>query len=191
MGLFQLQIALTAGGKAVYKNKEDQYLYYWPDFSNWRISANYTTSKAGVTSTSATDTVCPQQSSGWQEYANKVWGGSIDVEAGLIYTDIQSANTCFLKNMPSATNNQKLRHTHTYSYTLTYTHTPLHIRIQMHKHIKTESKIQIITRTINISLLTYTHNIYTSTQMHGHHPQYHVAVPPTLQHRSDTRSSPC
>ena len=83
MGMFEMQPALTAGGKPVYKNSEGQYLYYWPAYLDWLISGDFTKDSAGVTSTSDTDTFCPYDSSGWQEYDGESFvDGSIIVLAG-------------------------------------------------------------------------------------------------------------
>lgn len=82
MGMFQLQPTLTSNGKSVYKNSNGQYLYYWPAFLDWRIGADYTKTNAGVTSTSNTDTRCPQDSSGWRMYVDGGWKAGVTVVAG-------------------------------------------------------------------------------------------------------------
>ena len=84
MGVFQMQPALTAGGKPVYKNSNGQFLYYWPAYVNWRIGSDVTTDVAGIRSTSSTDTLCPQDSSGWQEWDGESWvESSVAVLAGV------------------------------------------------------------------------------------------------------------
>ena len=84
MGVFQMQPALTAGGKPVYKNSEGQYVYYWPAHLDWRIGSDVTDATAGVRSTSNTDTLCPQDSSGWEEWVDESWvKSSVAVLAGM------------------------------------------------------------------------------------------------------------
>ena len=83
MGMFEVQPTLTSGGKAVYKNSNGEYLYYWPEYSYWRIGSDYKKADAGVTSNSKTDTTCPQDSSSWEEYVDGSWkASSITVVAG-------------------------------------------------------------------------------------------------------------
>ena len=73
MGVFKMQPALTAGGKPVYKNSEGEYLHYWPARLDWLIGSDVTKDMAGVRSSSNSDTLCPQDSSGWMEYADGKW----------------------------------------------------------------------------------------------------------------------
>ena len=83
--MFEVQPALASGGKAVYKNSNGQYLYYWPEHTEWRIAAAYKKeyAEAMVSSNSNTDTTCPQDSSGWIEYVGGSWKASnITVVAG-------------------------------------------------------------------------------------------------------------
>ena len=97
MGLFQLQPELIAGGKAVYKSSNDQFLYYWPKYADWLISADYKQDKAGVGSYSGTGTACPQDSTNWKERKNgKFVSSSIIVEPGITSScarDLFQANT--------------------------------------------------------------------------------------------------
>ena len=82
MGMFEVQPALASGGKAVYKNFFGQYLYYWPEDTEWHIGHDYKKALAGVSSTSNTHN-CPQDSSGWIEYVDGSWKASnITVVAG-------------------------------------------------------------------------------------------------------------
>ena len=86
MGLFQMQPALAAGGKPVWMNRDGAFMYYWPAYSDWLIGPDVTKVAAWLTSTSNTDTGCPQDSSGWEEYvgANESWvKTSISVLAGM------------------------------------------------------------------------------------------------------------
>ena len=88
MGVFEMQPALYAGGKPVYKNSNGEFLYYWPAAVDWLIGLDVTKDDAGVMSTSKTDTLCPQDSSGWQEWDGKSWvKSSITVLAGT-YTQV-------------------------------------------------------------------------------------------------------
>ena len=82
MGVFTMQPALTAGGKPVYMNSKAAFSYYWPAFKDWRMSNDITSSSAGVRSTSSTNTLCPEDSSGWEEYADGNWLSGISVVAG-------------------------------------------------------------------------------------------------------------
>ena len=78
--MYEVQPTLTFGGKALYKNSNGEYLYYWPEHTEWRIGPDYKKAAAGVSSTSNTDTTCPQDSSGWQEYIDGEFTGNIAVQ---------------------------------------------------------------------------------------------------------------
>ena len=98
MGMYEVQPALASGGKAVYKNLFGQYLHYWPEDTEWRIGPDYKKAAVGVQSTSNTDTTCPQDSSGWIEYAGGSWKASnITVVAGTCtLSPCRIANACSL-----------------------------------------------------------------------------------------------
>ena len=85
MGVFQVHSALTSGGRLVFKNSNGAFLYYWPALLNWRIGSNITSDVAGVKSTGNIDMICPEDSSGWEEFAGKGnWvKSSITVLAGV------------------------------------------------------------------------------------------------------------
>jgi hypothetical protein len=49
----------TLDGRSMYQNSDSQYLYYWPQYSDWQISPDYLDDTAWVTSTSSNAAVCP------------------------------------------------------------------------------------------------------------------------------------
>jgi hypothetical protein len=89
MGMYEVQPTLASGSKAVYKNSNGQYLYYWPEYTDWRIGADYKKAEAWMESTSNTNTTCPQDSSGWHEVDfDGTFTGNISVQV--------AAGTCAL-----------------------------------------------------------------------------------------------
>ena len=57
MGVFT-RTGTVVNGRWVYKNSEDQYLYF-PSGYGWRISSDYTTSSSGVKDPSSSNALCP------------------------------------------------------------------------------------------------------------------------------------
>ena len=86
MGLFEVQPTLTSGGKAVYKNSNGQYLYYWPEYMDWRIGSDHKKDIAGVISNRKIDTTCPQYSGGWEEYVDGSFKASSITVVACTYT---------------------------------------------------------------------------------------------------------
>jgi hypothetical protein len=73
MGTFTRTSLATPDGRSIYQNFNLQYLYFWAEFSEWRISNNYTSAAAGVTSTSSDSAICPTAASGWQAWDGSTW----------------------------------------------------------------------------------------------------------------------
>jgi len=75
MGVFTLLERAVAGGRPVYRNQRDRYLYYWPPSAGWRIADNYTDRAAAehsaVASFSGGAAACPTDASSW-----RVWSPS-------------------------------------------------------------------------------------------------------------------
>ena len=92
MGVFKMQPDLTAGGKPVFKNSNGMFLYYWPANVDWTVGPDITKNASWVVSTSNTDTLCPQDSSEWQEWDGVSWvKRSISVLAGTFARSLRRA----------------------------------------------------------------------------------------------------
>jgi hypothetical protein len=82
MGTFTRMAIMTPDGRSVYQNHNSQYLYFWLEYSNWRISPDYTSNLAVVASFSADSAICPMDASGWHAYNGSMWitpSGGINV----------------------------------------------------------------------------------------------------------------
>ena len=64
----------------VYKNQNNQYLYYWSPFLDWRISEDYTQPLAGVTSSDDSGSICPESVISWKYFGSKWNRGTLNVE---------------------------------------------------------------------------------------------------------------
>ena len=153
MGMYEVQPTLASGSKAVYKNSNGQYLYYWPEYTDWRIGADYKKAEAWMESTSNTNTTCPQDSSSWHEVDfDGTFAGNISVQV--------AAGTCagFLFILPprlglpffqffffswlcswSLTRLVLLcrhRHIHARTYTRTIAHTRARTRVRTHTGLR-------------------------------------------------------
>eukprot|EP00494_Astrolonche_serrata_P027592 UN27855 len=72
MGIFS-KTAYIHDDVPVYKNQNNEYLYYWSDHKDWRIGPDYTSPAAGVTSSGGNDPICPVNIDLW--YYTTVSGG--------------------------------------------------------------------------------------------------------------------
>ena len=78
MGVFT-RTGTVMNGRWVYKNSEDQYLYF-PSGYGWRISSDYTSPSRGVYDASYSNALCPTDvGSNFQEWDGSEWGGSVAV----------------------------------------------------------------------------------------------------------------
>ena len=67
------KMSATQGGRSVYAHAfRTEYLYFWADYSNWHVGPDYTSTMAGLMSTSDGNTLCPEdEGDSWQ-----YWDGS-------------------------------------------------------------------------------------------------------------------
>jgi len=78
MGVFT-RTGTVVNGRWVYKNSEDQYLYF-PSGYMWMISDDYTSASAGVVDYSYSNALCPNDvGSNFQRWDGSEWGGSVAV----------------------------------------------------------------------------------------------------------------
>ena len=67
MGIFN-KTAYINDDEPVYKNQNNQYLYYWAAYKDWRIGSDYTTSSAGVQAVGDNGPICPVRIDRWKYY---------------------------------------------------------------------------------------------------------------------------
>ena len=87
MGEFVKITSLSKNSRPMYKNSNNQYLYYWISkngngiitYQGWRISADHTQVYAGVASTGRT--VCPADVGEWWAWYNSKWNKRSDATA--------------------------------------------------------------------------------------------------------------
>lgn len=64
-GVYTIVPGVSQGGMPVYKQGSgSSYLYYWPEFTDWRIGRDYSAASAGIISLD-NKLQCPQQASAW------------------------------------------------------------------------------------------------------------------------------
>ncbi len=79
MGTYTKVKALVQGDRPVYQlvgSSNVQYLFYWPDTRSWLIGASYTSSAAGVKSTSNFGAI---PLVGWQAFAGGAWASTYPI----------------------------------------------------------------------------------------------------------------
>ena len=79
------KMSATQGGRSVYSYAHafrTEYLYFWADYSNWRVGSDYTSPGAGLQSTSNANTPCPEnEGDSWQYYDGSSWqSGGVQVQ---------------------------------------------------------------------------------------------------------------
>jgi hypothetical protein len=74
MGLYVKLNQTTQGNRPVYKRVGSTmlYLFYWPEFSSWRIGADYTVGSCSV-STPSTEALCPEQATDYAAWTGSAW----------------------------------------------------------------------------------------------------------------------
>ena len=79
MGTFSKTTAIHDGAP-VYKNENNQYLYYWSAYKDWRIGSDYTSPAAGVTSSGDKGPICPESIYIWKYWFSEWKQGTLNVE---------------------------------------------------------------------------------------------------------------
>ena len=64
----------------VYKNQNDEYLYYWSAYKDWLIGSDYTKSVAGVGSVDKSGSICPESVISWKYFGSKWNLGTLNIE---------------------------------------------------------------------------------------------------------------
>jgi len=66
-GLFTMIDEMIVNEHPVYINENEEYLYYWPEYSDWRIGNNYSSATAGIRSNN-NKAGCPELFDSWSLY---------------------------------------------------------------------------------------------------------------------------
>ena len=57
----------------MYRNENNQFLYFWAENLAWLIGPDYESPIAGVHSSSNEDARCPNEATGWYAYVDSEW----------------------------------------------------------------------------------------------------------------------
>ena len=80
MGTFN-KTAYIHDNAPVYKNQNNQYLYYSSAHVNWRIGSDYIKGVAGVMSVDNSGSICPESVISWKYYGSGKWNqGTLNIE---------------------------------------------------------------------------------------------------------------
>lgn len=77
MGLFFKQNATKL---PLWKNTNEEYLYYSSHYAEWRIGEDYKKELAGVVSTPHQSTHCPHEASGWYAFVHGKWADTYKIQ---------------------------------------------------------------------------------------------------------------
>jgi len=72
LGSFYMTLHETFG-RPVYENEQHMFLYYWPEFGEWRVGEDWKKPASGIASKRGEHTQCPIFAHGWTVYSGGSW----------------------------------------------------------------------------------------------------------------------
>jgi len=102
MGFYK-QTGESHDGRPIYENINDQFLYFWSPYKEWRIGDSFSSPYAGVKSKAGEDADCPDEATGWVVFESEGWSTESKVEIHKAFTPPVVAEVATLRRSPLTT----------------------------------------------------------------------------------------